>query len=135
MTCGATAGERSCRPGSQRLPSCYFGLRSLAPGDPRYQGSYGGGPAARDGAYHQGPVWAWLLGPFALAHLRVYKDRAAALAILAPMAHHLRDQCVGTIGEIFDGAPPFAPKGGPAQAWSVAETLRAWSLLSSRDPA
>src|SRR5262249_28011029 len=107
-----------------------FGLRSLAPGDLRYQGAYAGGPDRRDGAYHQGPVWGWLLGPFALAHFRVHKDRAAALALLAPMAHHLRDQCVGTIAEIFDAAPPFAPKGCPAQAWSVAETLRAWLALS-----
>ena len=103
-----------------------FGLRSLAPGHPRYQGEYAGGPAARDGAYHQGTVWAWLLGPFALAHLRVHGDREAARALLTPAAHHLSDGCIGTIAEIFDGDPPFAPKGCPAQAWSVGEVLRAW---------
>ena len=103
-----------------------FGLRSLAPGHPRYQGQYAGGPRERDGAYHQGTVWAWLLGPFALAHLRVYADREAARSFLAPMAHHLGDQSIGSIAEIFDGDPPFAPKGCPAQAWSVAEVLRAW---------
>src|SRR5262249_45690642 len=57
-----------------------LGLRSLGPGDPRYQGRYAGGPSARDGAYHQGTGWAWLLGPFVLAHLRVHGDRAAARA-------------------------------------------------------
>ena len=88
-----------------------FGLRSLAPGDPAYVGRYGGGPAERDGAYHQGPVWGWLLGPFALAHLRVYGDREAARAFLAPMAHHLADYGLGSIAEIFEGDAPFAPRG------------------------
>jgi len=108
-----------------------FGLRSLAPGDPRYQGHYGGGPVERDGAYHQGTVWGWLLGPFALAHLRVHGDVDAARRFLDPMAHHLADFCVGSIAEIFDGEPPFAPRGCPAQAWSVAETLRAWCEISA----
>ena len=102
------------------------GLRSLAPEDPRYQGVYGGGPRERDGAYHQGTVWAWLLGPFALAHLRVYGDPAAAGAHLEPLGHHLDDYGVGSIAEIFDGDPPFHPRGCIAQAWSVSETLRAW---------
>ncbi|MBI2466217.1 MAG: glycogen debranching enzyme family protein [Candidatus Rokubacteria bacterium] len=103
-----------------------FGLRSLAPGHPQYRGRYEGGPQERDGAYHQGPVWGWLLGPFALAHLRVYGDSTAARAFLQPMASHLADHGVGSVAEIFDGDPPFAPKGCIAQAWSVAETLRAW---------
>jgi predicted glycogen debranching enzyme len=103
-----------------------FGLRSLAPGHPQYKGRYGGGPWERDGAYHQGTVWGWLLGPFALAHLRVCKDPTAAGAFLLPMAHHLGDYGVGSIAEIFDGDPPFTPRGCIAQAWSVAETLRAW---------
>jgi predicted glycogen debranching enzyme len=107
-----------------------FGLRSLAPGDPSYRGHYGGGPPERDGAYHQGPVWGWLLGPFALAHLRVYGDAETARGFLAPMAHHLADYGVGSIAEIFDGDPPFAPRGCPAQAWSVAETLRAWEVIA-----
>jgi predicted glycogen debranching enzyme len=108
-----------------------FGLRSLAPSHPAYQGHYGGGPVARDGAYHQGTVWAWLLGPFALAHLRVFGDRAAARAFLAPMTHHLTDYGIGSIAEIFDGDPPFSPGGCPAQAWSVAEVLRAWAEIGS----
>ncbi len=103
-----------------------FGLRSLAPGHPRYRGRYGGGPVERDGAYHQGPVWGWLLGPFALAHLRAYGYPDAARALLTPMAHHLADYGVGSLAEIFDGDAPFAPRGCIAQAWSVAETLRAW---------
>ena len=110
------------------------GLRSLAPGDPRYQGSYGGDPWARDGAYHQGTVWSWLLGPFALAHFRVYLDRVAARSFLEPMAHHLGAYGVGSIAEVFDGDPPFAPGGCVAQAWSVGEVLRAWHLLTSGEP-
>ncbi len=109
-----------------------FGLRSLAPGHPDYKGRYAGGPRERDAAYHQGTVWGWLLGPFALAHLRVYGDREAAQAFLLPMAQHLDDYGVGTLAEIFDGDPPFAPRGSIAQAWSVAETLRAWLEIAGR---
>jgi len=107
-----------------------YGLRSLAPGHPQYQGHYGGGPWERDGAYHQGTVWGWLLGPFALAHLRVYGDHEAAQAFLQPLAHHLADYGVGSIAEIFDGDPPFTPRGCIAQAWSIAETLRAWQEIA-----
>ncbi len=107
-----------------------FGLRSLAPGHPEYRGRYEGSPWARDGAYHQGTVWAWLLGPFALAHFKVHGDRALARSFLEPLAHHLEDHGLGSIAEIFDGEPPFAPRGCIAQAWSVAEALRAWSLLA-----
>ena len=103
-----------------------FGLRSLGPGEPAYTGRYGGGLAERDGAYHQGPAWGWLLGPFALAHLRVHGDRDTARGFLAPMAHHLTEYGLGSIAEIFEGDAPFAPRGAIAQAWSVAETLRAW---------
>ncbi|HEV8642499.1 MAG TPA: amylo-alpha-1,6-glucosidase [Methylomirabilota bacterium] len=103
-----------------------YGLRSLAPGAPEYRGRYAGDQRERDGAYHQGTVWGWLLGPFALAHLRVYGDAEAAQSFLRPLAHHLDDYGIGSIAEIFDGDPPFAPRGCIAQAWSVAETLRAW---------
>ncbi|HKS96670.1 MAG TPA: amylo-alpha-1,6-glucosidase, partial [Terriglobia bacterium] len=103
-----------------------FGLRSLAPGDPHYQGRYTGGPAERDGAYHQGTVWAWLLGEFALAHLRVYQDARQAASYLAPLEHQLKAYGLGAIGEIFEGDAPFAPRGCIAQAWSVGEILRAW---------
>ncbi len=107
-----------------------FGLRSLAPEHPEYQGHYAGNRRARDGAYHQGTAWAWLLGPFALAHFKAYGDAAAARSFLAPLADHLPDYGVGSIAEIFDGDPPFAPNGCIAQAWSVAETLRAWHDLA-----
>jgi len=107
-----------------------FGLRSLAPGHPQYRGRYLGGPQERDAAYHQGPVWGWLLGPFALAHLKAYGDRQVARSFLEPLAHHLADYGVGSIAEIFDGDPPFTPRGCIAQAWSVSETLRAWMELA-----
>jgi predicted glycogen debranching enzyme len=110
------------------------GLRSLAPGDPQYQGIYRGGPRERDGAYHQGTVWGWLLGPFALAHYRVYRDPEQARALLEPLSHHLNDYGIGSIAEIFDGDPPFVPRGCVAQAWSVSETLRAWLEIGSRSP-
>jgi predicted glycogen debranching enzyme len=110
------------------------GLRSLAPDDPAYHGAYTGGPGQRDGSYHQGPVWAWLLGPYVEAHYRVYGDRAAALALLEPIEHHLRDAGLGTVSEIFEGDPPYLPRGCIAQAWSVAEILRVWQALA-QDPA
>jgi glycogen debranching enzyme len=106
------------------------GLRSLSPRDPRYVAHYRGGPRERDGSYHQGTVWNWLLGPFALAHYRVYGDRAHAQALLAGLVAHLDDACIGSISEIMDGDAPHAPRGCFAQAWSVAETLRAWHALS-----
>jgi len=102
------------------------GLRSLAQGEPGYQGHYAGGPRERDAAYHRGTVWGWLLGPFVLAHLRVYGDRQAALSFLEPMGMQVTSRGLGTLGEIFDGDPPFAPRGCIAQAWTVAEVLRAW---------
>jgi len=106
------------------------GLRSLAPGGPGYQGRYAGGPRERDAAYHQGTVWGWLLGPFALAHYRVYGDRAAALRFLEPLGKTIYAGGLGTLSEIFSGDPPFSPCGCIAQAWTVAEVLRAWHSLS-----
>lgn len=105
------------------------GLRSLAPSHPDYRPTYGGDPRSRDGAYHQGTVWAWLLGPFALAHFRVHGDAAEARAFLDPLVDHLAESGVGSLGEIFDGAAPHRARGCVAQAWSVAETLRAWTHL------
>jgi predicted glycogen debranching enzyme len=108
-----------------------YGLRSLAPSHEDYQGHFTGDRYARDGAYHQGTVWSWLIGPFVEAHYTVFKDRAAALSFLAPFEHHLRDACVGSISEVFDGDAPHLPKGCAAQAWSVAEVLRTWKMLTS----
>ncbi|HEV2195383.1 MAG TPA: amylo-alpha-1,6-glucosidase [Candidatus Acidoferrum sp.] len=110
---------------ARRLLTSY-GLRSLAPGEPGYQGHYGGGPRERDGAYHQGTVWGWLLGPFVLAHLRVYGDRTAAQSFLEPLGMQILSHGLGTLSEIYDGDPPFTPRGCIAQAWTVAEVLRAW---------
>ena len=107
------------------------GLRSLARGEPGYQGHYGGDQRARDGAYHQGTAWGWLLGPFVLAHLRVYRDRTAALRILDPLGRQIYSYGLGTVGEIFDGDEPCTPRGCIAQAWSVAELLRAWHVIVS----
>jgi len=111
-----------------------YGLRSLAPVDPRYVGRYGGDQRGRDGGYHQGTVWSWLLGPFALAHFNAYGDAEAARSYLAPLAHHLGDYGLGSIAEIFDGDAPFAPNGCIAQAWSAGETLRAWHVLGAPSP-
>ena len=102
------------------------GLRSLAPEEHGYQGHYRGGPRERDAAYHQGTVWGWLMGPFVLAHLRVYGDRQAAQTLLEPMGMQIFSQGLGTLSEIFDGDAPFTPRGCIAQAWTVAEVLRAW---------
>jgi len=113
-----------------RLQTSY-GLRSLAPGEPGYVGHYGGGQLQRDGAYHQGTVWGWLLGPFALAHLRVHQDRAAALRLLEPLGREIYASGLGTLSEIFDGDPPFTPRGCVAQAWTVGEVLRAWKEIVS----
>jgi predicted glycogen debranching enzyme len=106
-----------------------YGLRSLAPGEREYRGRYGGGVTDRDGGYHQGPVWAWLLGHWALAHYRVHGDAAAAQRWLEPIGDHLADAALGQVSEIFDGDPPHRPRGAPAQAWSVACTLEAWWRL------
>jgi predicted glycogen debranching enzyme len=102
-----------------------YGLRSLSPDDPQYRGEYRGDSWHRDGAYHQGTVWGWLIGPFVLAHLRVFHDRDRARQLLEPLFYHLLDAGLGTISEIFDGNAPMKPKGCIAQAWSVAEFLRA----------
>jgi predicted glycogen debranching enzyme len=108
-----------------------YGLRSLARGEPGYRGHYGGGPRDRDAAYHQGTVWGWLIGPFALSHFRVYGDRAATLRFLEPLGISVHMYGLGTLGEIFEGDAPFIPQGCIAQAWTVGEVLRAWSALHS----
>jgi predicted glycogen debranching enzyme len=111
-----------------------FGLRSLGRKEPGYVGKYAGGVEQRDAAYHQGTVWGWLLGPFALAHFRVYKDAAVALSFLEPILRHITAAGLGTAGEIFNGEEPFAPNGCIAQAWTVGETLRAWQRINAKLP-
>jgi predicted glycogen debranching enzyme len=107
-----------------------FGLRTLAPSDPLYRGHYTGGPKERDGAYHQGTVWPWLLGPFITAYIKVNGEseeaRHQAQAWLSPLESHLTDAGLGHISEIFEGDAPHRPCGCIAQAWSVAEILRVY---------
>jgi glycogen debranching enzyme len=105
------------------------GLRTLAPSDPAYVGRYAGDQTARDGAYHQGTVWPWLIGAFVQAHLNVYDDPELARTFVAPFAGALDGYGIGTLGEIFDGDPPHAPCGTIAQAWSVAELIAALRLV------
>jgi predicted glycogen debranching enzyme len=100
------------------------GLRSLAPSDPEYAPRYDGDLRARDAAYHQGTVWAWLLGPFVDAWRKVHPDDDAT-RFLESLFPELGEACLGTIGEIFDAEPPYTPRGCVAQAWSVAEAIRA----------
>jgi predicted glycogen debranching enzyme len=109
-----------------RLLLTSHGLRSLAPNHPQYRGHYGGDRWQRDGAYHQGTTWGWLLGSFVSAHLEVYGDPTHARQFLEPIAHHLLAHGLGTCSEIFDGDAPMTPRGCIAQAWTVAEVLRAW---------
>lgn len=113
---------------SQRLLTP-FGLRSLAPGHPDYKPQYDGDLRSRDAAYHQGTVWAWLIGPFVNAWLRVFPDRhEECRKFLESFDDHLSENCIGTIAEIFDADAPYHARGCAAQAWSVAEVLRAWVL-------
>jgi predicted glycogen debranching enzyme len=107
-----------------------LGLRTLSPGDPAYHGDYTGDQVQRDGAYHQGPVWTWLIGAYAEAHFRTHRDRSAALALLRPFEHHLSDAGLGSVSEILEGDAPHRPRGCIAQAWGVAEVLRVWRLLT-----
>lgn len=111
------------------------GLRTLAPGEPGYRGRYAGGPVERDEAYHQGTVWGWLLGPFVLADYRIHRDAARARALLEPLLGQLWSYGMGSLGEVFDGDAPHNPGGCPAQAWTVAEVLRAWHLTQRLRPA
>jgi predicted glycogen debranching enzyme len=103
------------------------GLRTLSPDHPDYKPKYFGDLRARDAAYHQGTVWAWLLGPYIDAWLKVHpRDFAGSRKILTGIIPHLDEGCIGSINEIFDAEPPFTPRGCVAQAWSVAEVVRAW---------
>jgi predicted glycogen debranching enzyme len=105
------------------------GLRSLSPSDPQFKGHYGGDMVSRDGAYHQGTVWAWLMGPFITAYVKVHdgsqESRAQAQRWLNGFLPHLKDAGLGHVSEVFDGYAPHKPGGCFAQAWSVAELLRA----------
>jgi predicted glycogen debranching enzyme len=107
-----------------------YGLRTLSPSDQNYKGRYEGDQVSRDLAYHQGSAWPWLLGPFIKAYVRVYVDtahaRLEALRFLQPIRLHMSEAGLGYISELFDGDAPQRPRGCIAQAWSVAEVLRAY---------
>jgi predicted glycogen debranching enzyme len=105
------------------------GLRSLDPANPQYRGTYGGDQTQRDSAYHQGTVWAWLKGSFIEAHLRTYGDPVHAEQLLLAMADSLVAAGLGSISEIYEGNMPMQPRGCIAQAWSVAELLRSWTVI------
>src|SRR4051812_34303829 len=107
-----------------------LGLRSLAPGEKDYKPRYYGDLRARDAAYHQGTVWAWLIGPYIDAALKLPgTNRQALRDLLTAFNRHLDEACVGQISEVFDAESPFLPRGCVAQAWSVAEVLRSWLKL------
>ena len=108
------------------------GLRSLAPEHPDYKPTYYGDLRSRDAAYHQGTVWAWLIGPFIDAWLKVHPDDhdGARAAFWTASSPHLDEACIGSISEVFDADEPYTPRGCIAQAWSVAEVLRCWVRTS-----
>jgi predicted glycogen debranching enzyme len=109
------------------------GLRSLDPCHPQYNGQYRGDLLARDGAYHQGSVWSWLIGPFISAWLKVFpKNYEGAMQFLEGLIVHLDYACVGSISEIFEGEPPYHHEGCISQAWSVAEMLRSWVQIEEQ---
>jgi len=112
-----------------------FGLRTLDPSHPDYKRTYSGDLRARDAAYHQGTVWAWLIGPYIDAWMKVHPERRPdAAVLLRSFGQTLSDACVGSISEIFDAEEPYVPRGCVAQAWSVAEVLRAVLKTRSSGP-
>jgi predicted glycogen debranching enzyme len=113
------------------------GLRSLSPDDSDFKPTYHGDLKTRDAAYHQGTVWAWLIGPFIDAWLKVYPDdRQGARRLLDGLVSHFgQEACIGSISEVFDAVEPFTARGCIAQAWSVAEVLRCWAMTADRGAA
>ena len=122
----STAGSR-CSTWCARSCSRRWGCARWRPATRTTSAQYYGDLRARDAAYHQGTVWAWLIGPFVDAWLKVApNDLPAIRELLNGFEPHLSEACVGSISEIFDAEAPFIPRGCVAQAWSVAEVLRAW---------
>lgn len=115
---------------AQQLLTSY-GLRSLNVQDSSYRGTYRGDLCQRAGAHHQGTVWGWLLGSFAIAHLRVYNNPNSARQFLLPLLQNLNTGCLGYLNDIYDGDPPFTPRGHAVHSLTVAEFLRAWVAIES----
>lgn len=114
-----------------------YGLRTLSPGDARYESVYEGGPESRDAAYHQGTAWPWLLGHFTEACLKTSEDPEGTRRFLRekfePILEHFpRDFGLHTVPEIYNGSPPYKPKGNISQAWSHAELIRMAHLLNGK---
>ncbi|KPJ58360.1 MAG: hypothetical protein AMJ46_14290, partial [Latescibacteria bacterium DG_63] len=112
-----------------------YGLRTLPVQHPRYKGTYTGPQRQRDEAYHQGTVWPYLMGPFVEAYLKVNEfsrnSKKQAAEFIEPLLRHVTHQaCLGSVSEIFDGDSPHTPRGCIAQAWSVAELIRAYQLIN-----
>jgi predicted glycogen debranching enzyme len=105
-----------------------YGLRTLAPSDSRYSSMYVGNRRSRDHAYHNGTVWAWLLGPYVTACHKAQSSSDYELRnrLMSLFTQQITQAGLGTVSEIFDGDPPHTPRGCIAQAWSVAEPLRAY---------
>ena len=126
---GKEQKERVLQIVSEKLLTPY-GLRTLSPDDPAFCATYAGGPLERDGAYHQGIVWPWLLGPYLNAYFDVKgvnaDTRRTVRRLLQPLVEHLDQAGLGSISEIFDAVAPHEPRGCIAQAWSVAEIVRCW---------
>ncbi len=119
----------------QKTCSRLSGLRTLDPHDPSYQPRFEGGVAQRDGAYHQGTVWPWLIGPFITAHLYAYNESEEALSfcrkILSQFERELHACCLGSLSEVYDAEPPYRPGGCPAQLWNIAQLIIAFSRVGS----
>jgi glycogen debranching enzyme len=116
-----------------------LGLRSLSPEDPAYRGRYEGGVTERDGSYHQGAVWPWLIGAFVEAWLNVNGTNPASRArarerFLPPLFAHLEVAGLGHVSEIVDGSAPHLPRGCPWQAWSLSELLRVVTVVLAEPP-
>jgi predicted glycogen debranching enzyme len=116
-----------------------IGLRSLAPGSANYAPHYEGGVRERDGAYHQGTIWPWLLGAFVDAWVRVRGGTREAKAqararFLAPLLAHLDEAGLDHVSEIVDAEPPHTPRGCPFQAWSVGEAIRIAEVILANEP-
>ena len=130
-------GQKRCVVGTvERALRTPYGLRTLSPDDSRYIGRYEGDQMSRDRAYHQGTVWPHLIGPFIEAYLRTNdfskESKRKAMRYLRPLLLHINESgCIGSISEIFDGDQPQEPKGCFAQAWALAEVLRAYTLINS----